>query len=164
MVSSEIADACRACGACCAYSAEWPRFSLETDTQLDRIPHAFVDDERGRMRCEGNRCAALVGKVGVETACAVYSARPQVCRACLPGDAGRRWGVGMARLHLMRQIAHSVLIERFPALPASCLLARWQTVACSDSVRRYRAACRGRWRFSVRPRIPARLRQTSRRR
>lgn len=85
-VSGESADACRACGACCAYSAEWPRFSLETDAQLDRIPRAFVDDERGRMRCEGNRCAALVGIVGVETSCAVYSARPEVCRACLPGD------------------------------------------------------------------------------
>jgi uncharacterized protein len=86
MVIDETADACRACGACCAYSAEWPRFSLETDAQLDRIPRAFVDDERGRMRCEGNRCAALAGKVGVATSCAVYSARPEVCRACLPGD------------------------------------------------------------------------------
>jgi Fe-S-cluster containining protein len=86
MIIGEIADACRACGACCAYSAEWPRFSLETDAQLDRIPRAFIDDERGRMRCEGNRCAALVGKVGVATSCAVYSARPEVCRACLPGD------------------------------------------------------------------------------
>ena len=58
----------------------------ETDAQLERIPRAFVDDEHGRMRCEGNRCAALVGKVGVATSCAVYSARPEVCRACLPGD------------------------------------------------------------------------------
>jgi Fe-S-cluster containining protein len=80
------ADVCRACGACCAYSAEWPRFSLETDADLARIPRALVDDERGRMRCEGNRCAALIGEVAVATACAIYSVRPDVCKACLPGD------------------------------------------------------------------------------
>jgi uncharacterized protein len=78
---------CRACGACCSFSAEWPRFSLEDDAALDRIPRAFVDDEQGRMRCDGDRCTALVGKVGVATSCAVYALRPDVCRACLPGDA-----------------------------------------------------------------------------
>src|SRR5262249_12849795 len=55
------------------YSAEWPRFSLEIDADLARIPRALVDDERGRMRCEGNRCAALSGEVGVATLCAVYT-------------------------------------------------------------------------------------------
>ncbi|TIW89146.1 MAG: YkgJ family cysteine cluster protein, partial [Mesorhizobium sp.] len=29
---------CQSCGACCSYSAEWPRFSTEDDAQLDRIP------------------------------------------------------------------------------------------------------------------------------
>jgi uncharacterized protein len=77
---------CQTCGACCSFSCEWPRFSLEDDAALERIPPRFVDDERGRMRCEGDRCAALVGQVGVTTACAVYAVRPDVCRACLPGD------------------------------------------------------------------------------
>ena len=77
---------CRSCGACCAFSAEWPRFSLESEIDLDRIPPAFVDDGRARMRCSGNRCMALVGAIGVETACAIYDARPDVCKACLPGD------------------------------------------------------------------------------
>src|SRR5437879_8196987 len=77
---------CRACGACCSFSREWPRFSLEDETALDRIPRAFVDDKQGRMRCDGDRCSALIGDVGVSTACAVYSARPDVCKACLPGD------------------------------------------------------------------------------
>jgi len=77
---------CQACGACCSFSAEWPRFSLEDDAALDRIPRAFVDDSLGRMRCEGDRCAALVGDVGVATSCAVYAVRPDVCRACVPGD------------------------------------------------------------------------------
>jgi hypothetical protein len=58
----------------------------EDDAALDRIPRAFVDDEHGRMRCDGDRCAALVGEIGVSTSCAVYAARPDVCRVCLPGD------------------------------------------------------------------------------
>jgi uncharacterized protein len=86
---------CRSCGACCSFSAEWPRFSLESEADLDRIPRALVDDAHGRMRCEGNRCAALVGKVGVETSCAIYDQRPDVCRACVPGDDACR----MAREH-----------------------------------------------------------------
>jgi Fe-S-cluster containining protein len=77
---------CQACGACCSFSSEWPRFSLETDAELEAIPQAYVDDSLGRMRCTGNRCAALVGEVGTSTACAIYSVRPQVCRACVPGD------------------------------------------------------------------------------
>ncbi len=70
----------------CSFSAEWPRFSMETDADLDRIPPAYVDNEQGRMQCSGNRCAALMGKVGVSTACAIYTVRPDVCKACLPGD------------------------------------------------------------------------------
>ncbi len=82
----DAAAACRACGACCSFSREWPRFTLEDDATLDRIPPALVDDERGRMRCDGDRCAALVGDVGVSTSCSVYAVRPEVCRACVPGD------------------------------------------------------------------------------
>ena len=78
---------CRACGACCSFSREWPRFSTEDDAALDQIPLAFVDDDQGRMRCNGDRCSALIGDVGVSTSCAVYAVRPEVCRDCLPGDA-----------------------------------------------------------------------------
>ena len=77
---------CRSCGACCAYSGEWPRFSTETDAELDRIPPQFVDAGGARMHCNGDRCAALQGDIGVATACAVYAVRPQVCRTCAPGD------------------------------------------------------------------------------
>ena len=34
------ASECRACGACCSFSPEWPRFSLESDADLDRIGRA----------------------------------------------------------------------------------------------------------------------------
>jgi Fe-S-cluster containining protein len=77
---------CQTCGACCSFSPEWPRFSLEDAATLNRIPRAFVDDRHGRMRCVGDRCTALIGEVGVTTSCAAYDVRPDVCRACLPGD------------------------------------------------------------------------------
>ncbi len=73
-------------GASFSTSAEWPRFSLESDEDLARIPEALVDDALGRMRCEGDRCAALSGQVGKHTACTIYDIRPDVCRACEPGD------------------------------------------------------------------------------
>ena len=78
---------CQACGACCAYSANWPRFSTEDDEALDRIPPELVNARGSGMRCDGDRCAALTGKVGDATSCAIYEARPEVCRTCMPGDA-----------------------------------------------------------------------------
>jgi Fe-S-cluster containining protein len=109
----EDVDVCRACGACCSYSAEWPRFALESVADLARLPRAFVDDERGRMRCEGDRCSALVGEVGVETSCAVYSVRPDVCRACLPGDdacqtARRQFGLPPVSFIASQAVATSI--------------------------------------------------------
>jgi Fe-S-cluster containining protein len=89
---------CQACGACCSFSAEWPRFSLESDADLDRIPRALIDDAHGRMRCHGARCAALVGEVGIATSCAVYAVRPEVCRSCMPGDDACR--MARERFHL----------------------------------------------------------------
>jgi hypothetical protein len=44
-----------------SFSPEWPRFSLESDADLDLIPGAYVDADLGRMRCSGDRRAALVG-------------------------------------------------------------------------------------------------------
>ena len=93
-----MADICQTCGACCAYSADWPRFALETQAEFEAIPRDYVDDARGTMRCTGDRCVALTGEVGVTTACAIYALRPEVCRACLPGDASctlarRRFGL-----------------------------------------------------------------------
>ena len=77
---------CQTCGACCSYSAEWPRLSLESDDHIARIPRELIDDRGHGMRCRGNRCAALVGVVGEATSCAIYALRPDVCRACAPGD------------------------------------------------------------------------------
>jgi len=89
---------CQACGACCAYSANWPRFSTEDDEALDRIPAVLVNARGSGMRCDGDRCAALRGKVGEATSCAIYEMRPDVCRTCMPGDAEcaiarKKWGL-----------------------------------------------------------------------
>lgn len=76
---------CQSCGACCSYSADWPRFSTESDADLDRLPPQMVSADESGMRCDGNRCCALQGRVGSATSCAVYAIRPEVCRACVPG-------------------------------------------------------------------------------
>ncbi|UIK08408.1 MULTISPECIES: YkgJ family cysteine cluster protein [Neorhizobium] len=77
---------CQSCGACCSFSADWPRFSMESEAALDLLPARFVAADEGGMRCEGSRCSALSGQVGVGTSCMVYDIRPDVCRECLPGD------------------------------------------------------------------------------
>lgn len=77
---------CQACGACCAYSSDWPRFTMEDDAAIAAIPPMLVaDDERG-MKFEDGRCSALLGVVGCSTSCSIYDVRPDVCRACMPGD------------------------------------------------------------------------------
>jgi Fe-S-cluster containining protein len=77
---------CQACGACCAYSRNWPRFSTEDDAALDRIPRQFVNETQSGMRCDGERCSALTGQIGIATSCGIYPVRPEVCRTCMPGD------------------------------------------------------------------------------
>jgi Fe-S-cluster containining protein len=80
------ASPCQACGACCAYSSNWPRFSTEDDADLDLIPSGLVNERASGMRCDGDRCAALAGRIGEATACTIYAVRPEVCRTCMPGD------------------------------------------------------------------------------
>ena len=91
---------CQGCGACCSYSANWPRFTIEDDAALDLIPEALVNDRLSGMRCDGDRCCALTGKVGEATVCSIYAVRPEVCRTCQPGDAEcsmarRRFGLAV---------------------------------------------------------------------
>ena len=77
---------CQGCGACCGYSRAWPRFTTEADAEIDRIPARFLNARQSAMAADGDRCRALVGTIGMHTACAVYAVRPHVCRACEPGD------------------------------------------------------------------------------
>lgn len=86
LLSESGGDVCQACGACCATDASWPRFSLETDEEIARIPEALIAENLGGMRCENDRCLALAGEIGKTTRCTIYDVRPQVCRSCMPGD------------------------------------------------------------------------------
>jgi uncharacterized protein len=97
-MSAAAEDICQSCGACCAYSPNWPRFTIEDDAALDLIPAKYVNERQSGMRCEGDRCSALSGEVGAATSCVIYAVRPEVCRTCLPGDvecnmARRRHGL-----------------------------------------------------------------------
>jgi uncharacterized protein len=78
---------CQSCGACCSYSQNWPRFSTEDDAELELIPAKLVNEKLSGMRCDGDRCLALSGDIGVATHCEIYTVRPEVCRICMPGDA-----------------------------------------------------------------------------
>lgn len=77
---------CQSCGACCAYSRDWPRFTIEDDATLALIPAPFINETQSGMRCDGERCSALLGRVGEATSCGIYAVRPDVCRTCMPGD------------------------------------------------------------------------------
>lgn len=99
--SSEDFD-CTTCGACCAFSKEWPRFTLEDDRAIARIPPELVDDVGSGMRCSGDRCGALTGAVGLQVSCSIYPLRPDVCKACSPGDDACR----IARAHFGLPVIH----------------------------------------------------------
>ena len=77
---------CQSCGACCAFDASWPRFSLECEEDLALIPVHLVAADGSGMAFKDGRCAALAGKVGDHVACSIYGLRPDVCRAYQPGD------------------------------------------------------------------------------
>jgi len=77
---------CQSCGACCSYSQEWPRFSMESDEEIALIPAAMVAENGSGMRCENDRCTALKGELGKHVGCTIYAVRPIVCRDCQPGD------------------------------------------------------------------------------
>jgi Fe-S-cluster containining protein len=79
---------CSKCGACCAYSFDWPEFVADDDG--DKIPERLIAEGGGCMRCDGDRCSALVGEVGKQVSCAVYADRPSPCREFSPGGAGCR--------------------------------------------------------------------------
>src|SRR5438477_13153952 len=77
---------CQACGACFSYPQNSPRFTVEDDAALELIPERSVNERLSGMRCDGDRCSALSGKVGEATSCLIYAMRPEVCRHCLRGD------------------------------------------------------------------------------
>lgn len=87
---------CQACGACCAFAADWPTLRTPRDHGPDGPGPDWT--EEGHVRWTGSRCAALTGEVGCEVSCTIYARRPQPCRDCEPGSlscliARRRHGL-----------------------------------------------------------------------
>ena len=46
-IAADHENPCQACGACCSYSQNWPRFTTEDDAALDLIPERFVNERLG---------------------------------------------------------------------------------------------------------------------
>ena len=115
-----IESPCQACGACCSYSQNWPRFTTEDDAALDLIPEKFVNERLSGMRCDGDRCSALSGKVGEATACADLrgAARgvPDLhARRCRMRDgAEAAWVAGAARRPCERRNPYRVIYRKAP--------------------------------------------------
>ena len=86
-LASTVQNPCQGCGACCAYSRNWPRFATEDDAALDLIPEKFVNERLSGMHSDDKRNSTQDNKVGVATSCGIYAVRPEVCRTCMPGDA-----------------------------------------------------------------------------
>ena len=84
---------CTTCGACCAsYRVDFAVYEL--DDMGGRVPAGLAVEVNGstcRMRGTDHvpiRCAALTGRVGERTACAIYEWRPNPCRELEPGSYG----------------------------------------------------------------------------
>ena len=79
------ANPCLRCGACCAsFRVDFDRSELESEGGC--VPDGLAVELTGRlMRLRGTdhaqpRCAALVGRVGVDAHCGIYEWRPAPCR------------------------------------------------------------------------------------
>lgn len=76
---------CTRCGACCAsFTVDFSR--QEVDSAGGSVPEGLtVDITEHSCRMRGTdhaspRCAALVGRVGVDAHCGIYEWRPSPCR------------------------------------------------------------------------------------
>ena len=56
-IATSLDHPCQSCGACCATSRDWPRFSTEDDAALDLIPEKFINARQSGMKCDGDRCS-----------------------------------------------------------------------------------------------------------
>jgi Fe-S-cluster containining protein len=76
------ANPCTTCGACCAsFRVDFSRDELEADVPAGLAVE--VNDTTCRMRGTDHawpRCAALVGRVGIDAHCGIYEWRPGPCR------------------------------------------------------------------------------------
>ena len=83
------AHPCFACGACCAaFRVDF--HCSELDTEGGRVPEGVAARyglDMARLRGTDYaqpRCVALMGQVGVDARCGIYSERPSPCREFAP--------------------------------------------------------------------------------
>jgi uncharacterized protein len=88
---------CLRCGACCTNPddnrregvREWVEVE-EGDEILRRRAAArlvvYNGDGIPHLRLDGDRCAALRGRLGRQVSCSIYQIRPRACRRVEPGD------------------------------------------------------------------------------
>jgi Fe-S-cluster containining protein len=88
---------CQSCGACCTNPDENRREGVREWVELDprdvllrrRAAQRLVvynDDGVAHLRLDGQRCAALRGRVGARVSCSIYEIRPRACRRVEAGS------------------------------------------------------------------------------
>ena len=158
---------CQSCGACCAYSADWPRFALETDAAIAAIPPRLCR-RRARDACAaiGDRCSGADRRGRRRDRVHGLCGAADVCRECQPGDAActmaRRRFTALRRSRSLR-LQRLDRVARRPSRRCDTRRARWRNPHPSNA-RRRRTAARSPARRASRAR-PARPRcRTNRRR
>jgi len=87
----DVGNPCQACGACCSYSSNWPRFTTEDDAALDLIPAKFVNEKLSGMRCDGDRCSALSGKSAWRRRAGFTQCGPKSAEPACPAMSSAKW-------------------------------------------------------------------------
>ena len=88
---------CQSCGACCTNSEENRRLGFRDWVEVDARDELLrrrtaaklvVYNQAGEphMRLDGDRCAALRGRLGQKVWCSIYELRPRVCRRVEAGS------------------------------------------------------------------------------
>jgi Fe-S-cluster containining protein len=88
---------CLRCGACCTNPEENRREGFRDWVEVDRRDVllrrraaarlvVYNQDGQPHLRLDGDRCAALRGRLGVQVSCSIYEIRPRPCRRVEPGS------------------------------------------------------------------------------
>jgi uncharacterized protein len=76
---------CQSCGACCSFKWSWPVLKRDRSDAVN-IPKDMQREDYPLMKTTDNRCTALIGNVGCNVSCSIYSDRPSACRSFTAGS------------------------------------------------------------------------------
>lgn len=83
---------CQQCGACCAFFRVSFYWAEADDAPGGTVPAHLTTDISPHHRCmQGTqakpaRCVSLVGEVGRQVGCGIYTQRSSSCKEVMPGD------------------------------------------------------------------------------